>query len=74
MSIKEIFDLAIQLGIEADFRGKDHIQKYLKKRKEKYDSLSLDKKELFDVEAFQNPYMDSRIYNIANDKKIEKVT
>ncbi|HOI59706.1 MAG TPA: NGG1p interacting factor NIF3 [Candidatus Pacearchaeota archaeon] len=73
MSIKEIFDLAIQLGIEADFRGKDHIQKYLKKRKEKYDSLSLDKKELFDVEAFQNPYMDSRIYNIAEDKDIKKV-
>jgi len=73
MNIKEIFDLAIQLGIEADFRGKDHIEKHLNKRKEKYDSLSLEKKELFDVEAFQNPYMDSRIYNIAKDKDIKKV-
>lgn len=73
MNIKEIFDLAIQLGIESDFRGKDHIEKHLNKRKEKYDSLSLDRKEFFDVEAFQNPYMDSRIYNIAKDKDVKKI-
>ena len=49
MKIKEIFDLAIKLGIEADFRGKDHIEKNLKKRKEKYENLSAEKKEIFDL-------------------------
>ena len=73
MKIKEIFDLAIKLGIEADFRGKDHIEKNLKKRKEKYENLSAEKKEIFDLEALSNPYMDSRIYNITEDRDVKKI-
>lgn len=73
MKIKEIFDLAINLGIEADFRGKDHIEKNLRKRKEKYENLSAEKKEIFDLEALSNPYMDSRIYNITEDKDVKKI-
>ncbi len=73
MKIKEIFDLVINLGIEADFRGKDHIEKNLKKRKEKYENLSVEKKEIFDLEALSNPYMDSRIYNITEDKDVKKI-
>ena len=73
MKIKEIFDLAIKLGIGADFRGKDHIEKNLKKRKEKYENLSAEKKEIFDLEALSNPYMDSRIYNITEDRDVKKI-
>lgn len=73
MKIKEIFDLAINLGIGADFRGKDHIEKNLKKRKEKYENLNAEKKEIFDLEALSNPYMDSRIYNITEDKDVKKI-
>ena len=73
MNIQEIFDLAIKLGIESDLRGIDCIKKYLKRRKEEYDTLSLEKKELFDLDALKNPYMDSRIYNISEDKDIKKV-
>lgn len=73
MKIKEIFDLAINLGIGADFRGKDHIEKNLKKRKEKYENLSAEKKEIFDLEALSNPYMDSRIYNITEDRDVKKI-
>lgn len=73
MKIKEIFDLAIKLGIGADFRGKDHIEKNLKKRKEKYENLNAEKKEIFDLEALSNPYMDSRIYNITEDKDVKKI-
>lgn len=73
MKIKEIFDLAINLGIGADFRGKDHIEKNLRKRKEKYENLSAEKKEIFDLEALSNPYMDSRIYNITEDKDVKKI-
>lgn len=73
MKIKEIFDLAIKLGIGADFRGKDHVEKNLKKRKEKYENLNAEKKETFDLEALSNPYMDSRIYNITEDKDVKKI-
>lgn len=73
MKIKEIFDLSIKLGIEADFRGKERISKNLLRRKKEYEKLSEEKKADFDMEALINPYMDSRIYNIAEDKEIKKV-
>jgi len=73
MKIKEIFDLGIKLGIEADFRGKEGVEKCLNKRKERYESLSEVKKELFDKSALENPYMDSNIYNIVNDGDVKKI-
>jgi len=73
MRIKEIFQLAINKGIEADFRSKEAIEKLLKRRKEKYEKLSAKEKEEFDLEALENPYLDSRIYHIASDREIKKV-
>lgn len=73
MRIKEIFQLAINKGIEADFRSKEDIEKLLKRRKEKYEKLSAKEKEEFDLEALENPYLDSRIYHIASDREIKKV-
>ncbi|MDD3386637.1 MAG: NGG1p interacting factor NIF3 [Candidatus Pacebacteria bacterium] len=71
MKTKEIFDLSIKLGIDSDFRGTDGVQKLLNKRKKKYDSLT--DKEYFDIESLTNPYLDSRIHNISEDKEIKKV-
>jgi len=73
MKIKEIYSLAINKGIEVDFRGREGIEKLLKRRKEKYDKLSGKEKEEFDLEALKNPYSDSRILNIAEDKEIKKI-
>jgi putative NIF3 family GTP cyclohydrolase 1 type 2 len=73
MKIKEIFDLAIKMGIEADFRGKEGVQKFLERKRKQYEKLSEKEKELFDLEALENPYLDSRIYHIAEDKEIKKV-
>jgi len=73
MRIKEIFDLAIKMGIEADFRGKERVEKFLERKRKKYQKLSEKEKELFDLEALENPYLDSRIHHIANDKEIKKV-
>jgi putative NIF3 family GTP cyclohydrolase 1 type 2 len=73
MKIQEIFDLAIKMGIESDFRGRDGIEKVLARKKKKYESLSEKNKEDFDKEALVNPYLDSRIHNIAEDKEIKKV-
>jgi putative NIF3 family GTP cyclohydrolase 1 type 2 len=73
MKVKEIFDLAIKMGIEADFRGKEGVQKFLERKRKQYEKLSEKEKELFDLEALENPYLDSRIYHIAEDKEIKKV-
>lgn len=73
MRIKDIFNLAIKMGIRADFRGQDGIEKLLKRKKEKYEKLSEREKAEFDLEALENPYLDSRILNIAKDGEIKKV-
>jgi len=73
MKIKEIYSLAINKGIEADFRGKEGMERLLKRRKEKFEKLSEKEKEEFDNEALENPFLDSRILNINQDKEIKKV-
>lgn len=73
MKIQEIFDLAIKMGIESDFRGKEGVQKLLDRKKKKYEALSEKGKEEFDKESLTNPYLDTRIYNIAEDKEIKKM-
>jgi putative NIF3 family GTP cyclohydrolase 1 type 2 len=73
MKIEEIFELAIQMGINSDIRGKEGVQKFLDKKRKKYESLNGEAKEEFDTEELYNPYLDSRIYNISKDKEIKKI-
>ncbi len=73
MRIKEIFNLAIEKGIEADLRGKEMVERLLERKKEKYERLPAKEKEDFDLEILENPYLDSRILNIARDKEIKRV-
>ena len=73
MRIKEIFNLAIKKGIEADLRGKETVGRILKRRREKYERLSEKEKEDFDLEALENPYLDSRVLNVAKDREIKRI-
>ena len=73
MKIKDIYNLAIKAGIEADLRDGGAIKKLLERKKEKYQKLSDQEKAEFDKDALENPYLDSRIYHIAEDKEIKKV-
>ncbi len=73
MKLKEIYNLAIQMGIEADFRGREAIEKLLARKREKYEKLSEKEKEEFDKEVLENPYLDSRIYHIATDNEVKRV-
>jgi putative NIF3 family GTP cyclohydrolase 1 type 2 len=73
MKIKEIYNLAVKLGQDSDFRGKDKIKKILEDRKKKFDKLEEKEKKYFDKESLKNPYSDTRILNIAKDKEIKKV-
>lgn len=73
MTINEIYKLAIELGMKADFRSNEKIEKMLRKQKEKYDKLDGDKKEFFDIERLNNPYADSGIQFDNGQKNIKRV-
>jgi len=73
MKTKEIFNLAMSLAVESDFRGKEAIEKLLERRKKKYEKSPEEQKKYFDIESLKNPYLDSRILNIAEDKEIKRV-
>lgn len=74
MTIQEIYNLAVKLGIENDLRGKPAVLKHLKRVKEKFAKLSKEKKEIFDKEKLTNPYSDTRIlYESKKKKDIKKV-
>lgn len=69
MTIQQIYDLAVEMGIKADPRGDKTVQKILERTKKEYSELSEKKKKFFDTETLTNPYSDSRIY--FGDPKIE---
>ena len=73
MKLQEIHELAIRMGIAADFRSKGHIEKHLARLAREYEELPEKKKELFDKEALTNPYLDSRIHFAGGEKEIKRV-
>lgn len=72
MTIKDIYQLAIKLGIEHDFRGKKEIEHLLKRRKEQYEKLSKKEKDLVDAEDFSNPFSDTRVLYPFDEKGLQK--
>jgi putative NIF3 family GTP cyclohydrolase 1 type 2 len=72
MTVNEIYNLGIKMGIEADLRGKDRINKNLVRLKEKYEKMTPEEKEEFDLERLKNPYSDTRIH-FNTGKEVKKV-
>lgn len=70
--IDEFYKCAISCAIENDPRGIDIVNRELDYVNKEYNSISSDK-ELFDRDSLFNPYSDSRILNIAEDKEIKKI-
>ena len=62
MTLQEIYDLAVVMGIKADSRGETEVKRILKKVKKEYDELPEKKKKYFDKESFTNPYSDTRLF------------
>lgn len=73
MKLIELYQKAIQVGIENDPRGKNEVLKTLEKRKKDYQSLSDKKKEFFDIESLKNPYSDSRILYGTGEEDIKNI-
>jgi len=73
MKIQEIYQKAIEMGTDADFRSNEYVAKLLERKKQKLEKLSAAQKEEFDQESLVNPYSDTRVLHIAEDKEIKKV-
>ena len=73
MKIREIHNLNISMGINADFRGQDGVRDFLNRKKAQFDKLGEEAQERFNKEALENPYLDSSIHNISDDKDIKRI-
>jgi len=73
MTIQEIYDLALEMGMKADPRGYDKVKKLLAKLKKEYEELPEKKKKYFDKESLTNPYSDSRLLVGDFKKEVKKI-
>jgi len=73
MKLKQIYQLALEMGVKADPRTKKGVQKALDKQKRKYQALSKNEKELFDKEKLKNPYSDTRLLFGDETKRIKTI-
>ncbi len=73
MKIKEIYDLAVNMGIEADPRGSEKINNILLQEKKRYEDLKEDEKNEYDLDCLTNPYGDTRMLTGEPDKEVKRV-
>ena len=73
MTIQQIYDLAISLGVKNDLRGSSFVANKLKYKNEKYNKLDKEEKSEFDKEILTNPYADSRVLTNGLKKNVKRV-
>ncbi len=73
MTIQQIFDLGLEMGIKADPRGEAKVKKYIKNRKEEYEELPKKKKTYIDPKSLDNPYSDSGILYGDPKKTVKRI-
>ena len=62
MKLREMYETAVRLGIQADPRGKQGVDRFLERTRERYEKLPDYLKQVFDGEELTNPFADTRIY------------
>jgi len=70
MLLREIYEMFVLKGIEADPRGKEVVLRDLERRKNIYSEMKEEEKEFFDMESLKNPYADTRILNGTGDEDV----
>ena len=73
MTIQEIQNLSVNMGMESDFRGRAGVQKMLDSKKAGFLKLTLKDQGEFDKETLENPYMDSGLFHVAENKEVKRV-
>ncbi len=71
MKLKDLYQRAIEIGIKADLRGEEEIQKILQEEKERHEKLTDKEKEFYDRDRLFNPYPDSRLLVGDPEKEIK---
>ena len=70
MKVRELFDKAIQTGIDNDPRGSDAVLQVLEDRKKEFSKLDDKDKEYYDEALLENPYPDSGILFAQGDEEV----
>lgn len=73
MKLKEIYELAVEMGVEKDPRGREEIERILRRNREKYEKLTQKEKKWFDEESLTNPFSDTRILVGDPDTEVKAV-
>lgn len=73
MKIKDIYKLAIEMGIANDPRGKHGIERTLNIAKKRLNRLSKDEREFFDRDSLTNPYADTRLLYGETNTKVQTI-
>jgi hypothetical protein len=73
LSVREVFDLSLKMGINADPRGKNGVGRYLTGVKKEYEEASEKTKKYFDKDRLTNPYLDSGINFDDGKTKVKRV-
>lgn len=73
MTLRELYETAIALGMALDFRGEAALKQELARRREEYEALPDWRKPYFDQERLRNPYGDCRIVNGPEDVALNTV-
>jgi putative NIF3 family GTP cyclohydrolase 1 type 2 len=71
VKLQELYERAIQAGIDADPRGRSFVEAELREARRVYEELKPDDKAVFDLEKFTNPYADSRILFGNPDREVK---
>ena len=73
MTVRELYETAIELGTALDPRSRETLDAELARRKQEFDALPEWKKPYFDHERLRNPYGDVRIVNGPEDAEVHTV-
>ncbi len=73
VKLKNLYELAVNKGIEQDPRGKTYVKGLLNKAKKEYESLDKKEKEFFNKVRLFNPYSDTRILNGSGEEDVKSV-
>lgn len=73
LKLKAIYELAVKKGIENDPRGKEEVEKILKKAEKAYNEMKDKEKKEFDPEKLMNPYSDTRILYGEPQREIKSI-
>ncbi len=73
MTLQQIYQKALEMGTNADPRGKEGVARVLAENHKTFEALSDKEKPYYDQERLKNPYSDTRILNGNPDVEIKKI-